>query len=167
MLRGVFGETPGVLAWRLPQLKVVGMEENDVQTSTVDRKLAARWGRHESLFARPEGWVGVPDIFLRGHANLKPYSLTPSEAMLVLQLMAFKWTEDDPFPSYALIAERMGITTKQARRIAASVEGKGYLKRVGRIGTSNKFNLQPLFDALADVQREEAEKKKRKPSRVH
>ena len=128
-------------------------------TPTVDRKLAARWGKHSSLFSRPEGWVGVPDFFLRGHANLKPYAITPTEAMLVLQLMAFKWTEDDPFPSYARLAGRMGVTVKQVRRIARSIEAKGYLKRVGRIGNSNKFNLQPLFDALAAAQQEEAERK--------
>jgi len=131
----------------------------------VDRKLAARWGKHHSLFSRPEGWVGVPDFFLRGHANLKPFALTASEAMFVLQLMAFKWTEDDPFPSYTRLATRMGVTVKQVRRIARSIEAKGYLKRVGRIGNSNKFNLQPLFDALATAHREEAERKN--PSKVN
>jgi hypothetical protein len=125
----------------------------------VDRKLAARWGKHHNLFSRPEGWVGVPDFFLRGHANLKPYALTSSEAMLVLQLMAFKWTEEDPFPSYARLATRMGVSMKQVRRIARSIEEKGYLKRVGRIGNSNKFDLQPLFDALAAAHQEEIERK--------
>ena len=125
----------------------------------VDRKLAARWGKHSTLFSRPEGWVGVPDFFLRGHANLKPYALTATEAMFVLQLMAFKWTEDDPFPSYKRLATRMGVSVKQVRRVARSIEEKGYMRRVGRIGNSNKFNLQPLFDALAAAQCEEAEQK--------
>jgi hypothetical protein len=141
----------------------VAVETGTNQTPTVDRKLAARWGRHSSLFSRPEGWVGVPDFFLRGHANLKPYALTPTEAMLVLQLMAFKWTEEDPFPSYARLAGRMGVTVKQVRRITRSIEAKGYLKRVGRIGNSNRFNLQPLFDALANAHREEAERKQAPP----
>jgi hypothetical protein len=120
-------------------------------------KLAVRWGKHPNLFSRPEGWVGVPDIFLRGHANLKPYALTPTEAMFILQLMAFKWSEDAPFPSYARLHRRMGVSVKQIQRIARSVEEKGYLRRVGRIGSSNRFDLQPLFDALATAQRAQAE----------
>ncbi len=136
------------------------VETNVTQPLAVDRKLAARWGKHHNLFSRPEGWVGVPDFFLRGHANLKPYALTSTEAMLVLQLMAFKWTEADPFPSYARLAARMGVSVKQVQRTVRNIEAKGYLKRVGRIGNSNKYNLQPLFDALAAAQLQDAEKKK-------
>jgi hypothetical protein len=131
-----------------------------VEVNVQDRKLAARWGKHENLFSRPEGWVGVPDFFLRGAANLKPYSLTASEQMFILQLMAHKWTEEAPFPSYARLAKRMGISTKQVQRIARSVEAKGYMQRVGRMGGSNKFDLQPLFDALAAGQLADAEQAK-------
>ena len=31
--------------------------------------------------------------------------LTAAEAMFVVQLMAFKWTEDAPFPSYMTLAK--------------------------------------------------------------
>ena len=68
--------------------------------------------------------------------------------MFVLQLMTFKWSATAPFPSYKTIAARMGITDKMARRYAAALEGKGYLRRQSRIGSTNSFDLQPLFDAL-------------------
>lgn len=45
----------------------------------------------------------------------------------------------------------MGITDKQARRYAKALEDKGFLIRTARIGSSNCFDLQPLFDALADA----------------
>jgi DNA-binding MarR family transcriptional regulator len=90
-------------------------------------------------------------VFLRHYATLKPYGLTAGEALFVLQLMSFKWTSEAPFPSYKTLAKRMGITDKMARRYAAALEGKGYLKRTARIGNSNSFDLQALFDALSSA----------------
>jgi Helix-turn-helix domain len=124
-------------------------------SSTINRKLAVRWGGQESLFARSEGWVGVPDSFLRLYAKLKPYALTVGEAMFVLELMAYKWSERAPFPSYKSLAGRMGVTDKMVRRYAANLEGKKYLQREARIGSTNTFNLNPLFAALAGALEEE------------
>jgi hypothetical protein len=124
-------------------------------SSTINRKLAVRWGGQESLFARPEGWVGVPDSFLRLYARLKPYALTVGETMFVLELMAYKWSETAPFPSYKSLAARMGVTDKMVRRYAANLEGKGYLQREARIGSTNTFNLNRLFAALAAALEEE------------
>jgi hypothetical protein len=115
-----------------------------------NRSLAKRWGNHESLLEG--GWVGVPVAFLTNYGNLIQFGgLTSSEAMFVLQLMAFKWGEEAPFPGYATLAKCMGITDKQARRYAKSLEDKGFLRRTARIGSSNLFDLQPLFDALASA----------------
>ena len=118
-------------------------------SSVINRKLAIRWGGQESLFARPEGWVGVPDSFLRLYARLRPYALTVGEAMFVLELMSYKWSGNAPFPSYKALAARMGVTDKMVRRYAANLEGKGYLRRQARIGSTNTFDLNPLFEALA------------------
>ena len=112
---------------------------------TINRKLAIRWGEQEILFARPEGWVGVPDSFLRLYPVLKPYSLTVGEAMFVLQLMSYKWSQNAPFPSYKSLAARMGVTDKMVRRYAANLEGKGYLRRTARIGSTNTFDLNPFI----------------------
>lgn len=110
--------------------------------------MAKRWGNHESLLEG--GWVGVPIAFLSNYGNLLQYGgLTAAEAMFVLQLMAFKWTEQAPLPSYSTLAKRMGITDKQARRYAKAFEEKGFLRRTPRIGSSNSSDLQPLFYALA------------------
>jgi hypothetical protein len=110
------------------------------------RNMGARWGGHTELFS--DGFVGVPETFLTHYATLKPYSLTVSEAMFVLHLMAHKWTPDPPFPSYRTLAKRMGVTDKMARRYASNLEKKGLLKREGRIGGTNAFDLTPLFQIL-------------------
>lgn len=44
----------------------------------------------------------------------------------------------------------MGITTAYARKLARQLETKKLLRRRVRIGTSNEFDLQPLFDVLAE-----------------
>lgn len=116
------------------------------ESLTINRKLAARWGGNELLFSF--GWLGVPDSFLQRYTNLRPYGLTAGEAMFVIQLMTFKWNDKAPFPSYKTLSKRMGVTDKMVRRYAAGLEGKGYLKRQGRIGTTNSFDLTPLFEAL-------------------
>ncbi|MBS1984311.1 MAG: helix-turn-helix domain-containing protein [Bdellovibrionales bacterium] len=138
----------------LSQSNITSFSANP-DSSTINRKLAVRWGGQESLFARPEGWVGVPDAFLRLYARLKPYSLTVGEAMFVLELMSYKWSANAPFPSYKSLAARMGVTDKMVRRYAAHLQAKGYLRREARIGSTNTFDLNPLFTALAAALEEE------------
>jgi len=116
-------------------------------TDTQDqRALVRRWGGHPELFR--DGFVGVPSTLLAVSGKLEP-KLTPADVLLVLNLMAFKWDEKAPFPSYRTLAERMGVSVAYARKLAASLEKKGYLVREARIGASNQFNLSPLFERLA------------------
>lgn len=119
------------------------------EAKSKDRSLEARW-KHEEFFN--DGYVPVPNKFLELYSYLKPFPLTTSEALFVLQIMTFKWTADAPFPSYARIAHRMGVTDKAVRRMAQSIESKGYLKRISRQGSTNKFDFNPLFDALLQAQ---------------
>lgn len=62
--------------------------------------------------------------------------------------MEFKWDSKEPYPAYKTLARRMGISDKMARRHAQSLEIKGYLKRQIRRAKTNRFDLNPLFDAL-------------------
>jgi DNA-binding MarR family transcriptional regulator len=118
-----------------------------------NKSFIARW-KHEGVFDK--GFVAVPVRFLELFARMKPHSLTLGEALFVLQLMSFKWSEDAPFPSYKRIAERMDITDKMVRRYAQSLEVKGYLRRQVRKNNTNMFDLSGLFDALlAAVKRDQ------------
>jgi hypothetical protein len=95
-----------------------------------------------------DGYVQVSTFFLENYFRLKPYELTHGEAMFVIHLMQHKWGTDAPFPSYKTIAQRMGVSTKTVRRMAASLQLKKYIKREVRIGTTNRFHLQNLMTAL-------------------
>jgi len=110
-------------------------------------KLAPRWGGHVVLFT--DGFTPVPRTLLKYGARLKPFALGPAELSFVLALMFFKWDTRRPYPSYATLAERMGISVSYARDIARKLERKGLLLREVRQGAPNQFDLQPLFDALA------------------
>jgi len=111
------------------------------------QQLAIRWGGHTVILG--DGFTPVPRSFLKYAAELKPYSLGPAEVSFVLNLMYFKWDERAPFPSYATLAGRMGISVQYARDIARKLARKGFLIRTIRRGLPNQFDLQPLFDALA------------------
>jgi len=117
-----------------------------------ERSFTRRWN-HVELF--DAGFVVVPSTFLRLYAHLKPHRLTLGEAMFVLHLMEFKWGADDPFPGYATLAERMGVSIKMVRRHAQSLQAKKYLRREVRTGRTNRFDLSPLFDALLKAFQEE------------
>ena len=82
--------------------------------------------------------------------------------MLVIQIMDFKWDAKDPFPSCKLLAQRMGVGDKRVRRLAQSLEGKGYLRRKMRMSTTNQYDLNPLFDALLQAMEAEVPSIKKK-----
>lgn len=116
------------------------------RAGSANRDLIARWGGKEAILS--EGFVAVPTTFLKYFGSLRP-SLTPTEAIFVVELMAYKWDRRAPFPGYKALAKRMGVSPEYARKIARALETKGYLTREMRVGTTNRFDLLPLFDRLA------------------
>ena len=113
------------------------------KASTEERKVAKRWTA--KLVA--DGFTPVSDYFLKNYHRLSP-PLTSSEAMLVVHLVLHKWGEDAPYPAFKTLAKRMGITATSARNHARKLEQKSYLHREKRVGTTNRFHLEPLFEAL-------------------
>lgn len=72
--------------------------------------------------------------------------------MFLVHLVRHKWSASMPYPGYKKIATRMGISPTAARGHARKLEKKGLLKRVERIGTTSRFDLTPLFNALEKLQ---------------
>jgi hypothetical protein len=115
------------------------------------RVVAARW----TPALTKGGWTPVSDFFLDNYRKLDQ-PLTSNEALLVIHLMRHKWDDAAPFPAFKTLAKRMGVTATSARNHARSLEKKGYLKREKRVGTTNRFDLTPLFRALENLQAFEA-----------
>ncbi len=114
---------------------------------SVPRTVSTRW----TPALTEQGWTPVSDYFLDNYTRLTP-ALTNNEALLVIHLMRHKWDAAMPFPGFKTLARRMGITDTSARNHARSLERKGYLKREKRVGTTNLFDLTPLFKALELLQ---------------
>ena len=95
-----------------------------------------------------DGSVPVVRSFLDCYHDLAPQPLTHGEAIFVIHLMACKSSSAAPQPTFKRLARDMGITDKQARRYAQSLEAKKLLKREFRVGQANRFDLTPLFEAL-------------------
>ena len=55
--------------------------------------------------------------------------------------MSWKWDERNPFPGYAAVAERMGISVTYARKLVRSLEKKQLLRRQVRSGQTNIFDF--------------------------
>lgn len=93
------------------------------------------------------GWTPVSDFFLKNYCRLTP-PITNSEAMLIIHLLMHKWDERAPYPGFKDLARRMGMSITMARTHARTLEIKKYLRRKKRVGTTNLFFLEPLFEAL-------------------
>ena len=107
-----------------------------------------------------DGFAAVPRVFLEQYHT---FDLSSSEAMLVIHLLNYKWTEKRPFPKVATIAERMGMTETAVRSHARSLEKKHLLKRIARAGQSNEFDLEPLFRRLEFLLAKSPRKAKKTP----
>ena len=105
------------------------------------RQVADRW----TGMLATGGWTPVPDHFL---ANYHRLNITPTEAMVIVHLVSFKWSDAAPFPSLRTIATRMGLTPPSVRTHVRKLEKRGFLKRQYRTGSTSRFHLRGLFDQL-------------------
>lgn len=126
------------------------MESDQRESQEVTaRDVVSRWGGYNSVFT--DGFLAVPLVLLKNLPSVGEYGVTPAEAVFILQLMTFKWDTRSPYPSYARLSQQMGISETYARKLARSLEEKGLLNREERKGTTNRFDLRPLFRELKEL----------------
>jgi hypothetical protein len=116
------------------------------QTSAA-RNVAESAIPRENYEFETHSYVPVPNILLENYSKLSP-PITGQELVFLLQVMVYKWDRRPPFPSYAAIAGRMRLSDSRVRKIAQSLEQKGYLRREFMMDDNNRFHLDGLFDAL-------------------
>lgn len=98
-----------------------------------------------------DGWTPVSDFFLDNYWKLEP-RVKGAEVLLIVHLLRYKWDADAPFPAFKTLAKKMGVSSTAVRNHARSLELKGYLRREMRVGSTNRFDLTPLFKALEKLQ---------------
>ncbi|MFO0931979.1 MAG: helix-turn-helix domain-containing protein [Planctomycetota bacterium] len=116
---------------------------HDAPKKKVDHGVAKRWTPKIAA----HGWTPVSDFFLLNYHCFKP-EITSAEAMFIIQLMHHKRDENPPYPGFKSLAKRMGVGVGTARGYARELEKKNYLEREKRVQTTNRFRLDPLFEAI-------------------
>lgn len=122
----------------------------------VQRQVKKRW----TPKLVEDGWTPVSDFFLKNYHRLSP-PVTNSEAMLIIHLMMHKWDESAPYPAFKTLAKRMGMSVTAARGHARSLEVKKLLVREKRVAKTNRFHLEPLFEALEKLRAKDVKKQKK------
>lgn len=112
----------------------------------ISEELIRRWG--STVMA--DGFQAVPHRLLRHQAELK---LTPSEMVVLLNVLDFWWTSQRrPFPSAASIARRTAASERTVRRHLSSLQKKGYLaKSSSADGDKREFDPTGLIHRLTAI----------------
>lgn len=114
------------------------------EAKAVQREIGKRWTPRLAKV----GWTPVSDYFLKNCGRL---GISPTEAMVIIHLMSFKWDASAPFPGLKTVAVRMGITPTSVRTHIRNLEKRSFLARRYIIGTTNRFALEPLFEKLEQM----------------
>jgi hypothetical protein len=77
--------------------------------------------------AAEAGFQAVPDVLLRFQSRL---GLDPVEVVILLNITMHWWEVDDlPYPAPAMIARRMGMSTRAVEKRLAALQARGFLRR--------------------------------------
>lgn len=123
------------------------------------------------------GYCTVPSMLLWAQGRLK---LTTEQFTVLMQLADFWWDAGEPpFPTKDMLAARMGMGARQVQRHLASLEQRGFIKRVARYrGPKNQIAngyvmkglvaklvaLEPEFRAMIEQKRRRRQKVEAKAS---
>lgn len=110
----------------------------------------SRWP--DAVMAR--GYAKIPSILLWGQARM---GLEPDELNVLLQIISHWWVKgQNPHPSKASIARRMGKDPRTVQRHLTSLEDKGFIARETRFKVhkgqdSNGYDLRGLVRKLKEI----------------
>lgn len=97
-------------------------------------------------------FTAVSSYFLANMHRLGPpggVGLTPTEAMVIIQLFSFKWDERAPKPAMRTIAKRLGLAVRTVRETVRRLEGLGLVRReLNEEGGCSRYYFEGLFARL-------------------
>lgn len=91
------------------------------------------------------GHTALPNLLIKHQADL---GITPSEMVVIIGLLANKWSRSDPFPSAKTLSKQSGLAVNTVRTHIRNLEQKGLIKRRFRQGTSNEYSFEPMIKCL-------------------
>ncbi len=96
------------------------------------------------------GFTSIPNLVLD---HYKALGMNDHELVFTIHVWRFWWTERDPYPSLRTVAEKMGVTWRQAHRYAQSLESKQLLRITHRLDDkqgrmTNEYDFSPLIEKV-------------------
>lgn len=112
----------------------------------VGTTVADRWTRR---LATP--FVPVSAFFLANYHRLGPPGsdgLTPTQVLLLLQVLSFKRSPAPPYPSVATLAKLLGLGERRVQQTIRELKGLDLLETSPGPRGCNRFHLEKLYAAL-------------------
>jgi hypothetical protein len=96
------------------------------------------------------GFTAIPNLILNHYAALE---ISPAEMLFTIHVWQHWWSEKLPFPSLQLIAQKMGVERRQARRYVQGLKEKGYLavseRNLPGFGqVASEYDFSPMIEAV-------------------
>jgi DNA-binding MarR family transcriptional regulator len=106
-------------------------------------------------------FTAVSSFFLSNMHRLGPpggVGLTPTEAMVIIQLFSFKWDKRPPKPALGTIAKRLGLAVRTVRETVRRLEGLGLVRReLNEEGGCSRYYFEGLFERLEQLMKQDLE----------
>lgn len=105
------------------------------------RTFSEKWSNYIELL----GYTAVPNCLITCQVSI---GITSSEFNVLVQILQYRFDDGMPYPSLQSIAKRSGLAVSSVRRNIRTLEEKGLIRRLSRIGSTNLFDVQPLIETL-------------------
>ena len=121
--------------------------------------------KYDSVFT---GGVPIPDLFFS--INKYIYSpekhISPQEMIILLRLLSlWKGKPSYPAPSKSVLADEMGLSSRQIQRILSSLEEKGYIAKISQYENNARVeNVYDLTGIVSLIMKISIDKRKREVS---
>lgn len=108
--------------------------------------VANKWGEMVASY----GHTTVPNLLIEHIVDLK---LSPSEFLIVVCVLKFKWSDEDPYPSADTLSKLSGLAKNTVRTQIRQLKKRGLVKVVRRTSEnnaqqSNGYDFTPLRKKL-------------------
>ena len=115
---------------------------------TIETKNKYSFEKKWSSSIAKHGYTEVPNLILQYQPELK---MTTPELRTLIAILSFKWDSKNPWPSNSSIGKRANTTSSTVRKHVSKLEEKGLLRRIGRRGFTNKYDVSPLKEKLEEL----------------
>lgn len=98
------------------------------------------------------GFTTIPNLVLRHYGQL---GIAPNEMMFIIHIWEFWWSEREPYPALATIAERMHMSRRNVRRYVQNLRDKELLIVTERFNdngqTTSEYDFSPMIRAILEL----------------